>query len=184
MGLLDQYQIGGPSLFNAVDTPFGGQGAQEKRGGVFGSGYDGEDIMSMLLRAAAIAQGDLGAGAHFGQNIGARARAEAQAAAEERQRQIERQEGLQDYEAKQRIGQRYQEPPAIVRNTDAYRQMDPEQRKAFAEMQALMRPQFMTGKDGLPYQTNAAPPDFTDDDWNDGQPMGGGASNGTGGFRR
>lgn len=101
MGLLDQYQIGGPSLFNAVDTPFGGQGAQpEKRGGFLGSGYNGEDIMSMLLRAAAIAQGDLGAGAHFGQNIGAKARAEAEAAAQERQRQIERQEGLQDWQFK------------------------------------------------------------------------------------
>lgn len=81
MGLLDQYQIGGPSLFGSVDTPFGGQPA--KRGGFLGSGYDGEDIMSMMLRAAAIAQGDLGAGAKFGANIGAKARAEAEAAQQE-----------------------------------------------------------------------------------------------------
>lgn len=178
MGLLDGYKIGGPSLFDAVDTPFGGQPAQQKRGGFLGSGYDGEDIMSILLRAAAIAQGDLGAGAHFGQNIGARARAEAEAAAQ-------RQAALQDYEAKRQIDQRYEEPPdppAILRNLEAFQNFTPEQRRGFEEYQALVNPRYMTGADKLPYQTNAAPPVITDDDWNSGQPLGGGASNGTGGF--
>lgn len=179
MGLLDQYQIGGPSLFNAVDTPFGGQGAQpEKRGGFLGSGYDGEDIMSMLLRAAAIAQGDLGAGAHFGQNIGARARAAAERAAEEA---AWRERKTWEWDNEPREGPK---PPPMIRNLDEWEKLPPERKRALAEMQATLYPQFATGADKLPYQTNAAPPDFTDDDWNDGQPMGGGASNGTGGFRR
>lgn len=69
---------------------------EQGRGGVFGSGYSGEDIMSMLLRAAAIAQGDLGAGAQFGANIGAKARAEAEAAQAERLHQQRRMEGRED----------------------------------------------------------------------------------------
>jgi hypothetical protein len=117
MGLLDMLNQGG-GLFDPQDRGFDLQKMmanteppaapqfappQERgqgRGGVFGSGYNGEDIMSMLLRAAAIAQGDLGAGAQFGANIGAKARAEAEAAAAERQRQLERQEGLQDWQFK------------------------------------------------------------------------------------
>jgi hypothetical protein len=77
-------QIGGAEMFNDVNTPYGGD-QPEKRGGFLGSGYGGDDIMSMLLRAAAIAQGDLGAGAQFGANIGKRARAEAEAAQQEAQ---------------------------------------------------------------------------------------------------
>lgn len=83
----------------------------QKRGGLFGSGYGGEDIMSMLLRAAAIAQGDYGAASQFGGNIGRRAR---EAAAEAAKRQAE----LADYEEKKRIDQRYSTPEA----TTMYRQ--------------------------------------------------------------
>lgn len=112
-------------------------------------------------------------------------------AREARQRAVaamqERQNALQDYEAKRQIDQRYEgppEPPAMVRNLEAFQNFTPQQRQAFEQYQALVNPRYMTGADKLPYQTNAAPPDFTDDDWNAGQPMGGGASNGTGGFRR
>ncbi len=89
MGLFDMNNAGG--LFGAGDTQgeidrYAAMPAPEqKRGGVFGSGLGGEDIVSMLLRAAAIAQGDYGAGAQFGANIGAKARAEAEAAQQEAQ---------------------------------------------------------------------------------------------------
>jgi hypothetical protein len=168
-----------------ADLPaFSGQDGQ-RRGGLFGSGYGGEDIMAMLLRAASIAQGDYGAGAQFGSMIGARAREAAEAAAK-------RQQELEDYQAKLEIQQQFEEPPAppaIVRNTEAFIRMPPEQRAAFAEMYRLMNPPgVMTGADGLPYDKAPmqapAPIDLTDDDWNSGVPVGGGASNGTGGFPR
>ena len=168
-------QIGGAEMFDDVNTPYGGD-QPEKRGGVFGSGYNGEDIMSMLLRAAAIAQGDLDAGAKFGANIGAKARAEAEAAQK-------RQAALQDYEAERQIDQRYEAPPAppaIVRNLEAFQNFTPQQRRAFEQYQALVNPRYMTGADKLPYQTNAAPLDLNE--WEPVEPQGGGASNGTGGF--
>lgn len=47
-------------------------------------------------------------------------------------------------------------------------------------------PQYRQGGDGKFYRIDigdATPPTFTDDDWNQGQPMGGSVGNGTGGFR-
>lgn len=202
MGLLDQYRIGG-GLFGGHSTPGIGDGIpgnrrmggfdmgdmqgeidryasmpapEQKRSGVFGSGYSGEDIMSMLLRAAAIAQGDLGAGAQFGANIGAKARAEAEEAARRRA-------SLEDYEAKQQIDQRYAppaKPPAIVQNLEAFQQFTPEQMQAFERYQALVNPRYMTGADKLPYQTNTAPLD--PGEWEPYDPQGGGGGNATGGF--
>ena len=150
---------------------------QEKRGGVFGSDYSGEDLITMLLRAAAIAQGDYGGAAQLGSNIGAKARAEAEAA-------YKRQAELADYEAKRQIDQRYEgppDPPAIVKNLRAFQQFTPEERAAFEQYQALVNPRYQTGADKVPYQMNAAPLD--PNEWEDYVPAGGGASNGTGGFR-
>lgn len=73
-------------------------------------------------------------------------------------------------------------PPAMIRNLDEWEKLPPERKRALAEMQATLYPQFATGADKMPYQTNTPPPVFTDDDWNSGQPLGGGVSNGTGGF--
>lgn len=174
MGLFDQYKTGGlfsPDAQAPVDSYAPTQ--PQKRGGFLGSGYDGEDIMSMLLRAAAIAQGDLGAGAQFGSNIGARARAAAAEAAK-------RQNDFADWQQRQDYIQSHQGPPPMVRDLEAYRHLDPEQLKAYREQQALLHPQFVTGKDGLPYQTNAAPLD--PNEWEPYSPTGGGAGNGTGGF--
>lgn len=195
MGLLDFNRPGG--LFDPIAQGFGGvapdmtkmladvgptnlptfpEPGRQSRGGVFGSGHSGEDVMSMLIRAAALAQGDYGGAAQIGQNIGARARAEAEAAQE-------RQAALQDYESKRQIDQRYEgppDPPAIVRNLEAFQNFTPEQRRAFEEYQALVNPRYMTGADKLPYQTNAAPFDLNE--WEPVEPQGGGVSNGTGGF--
>lgn len=108
MGLLNKDMTGMGGLFGLPSLDPDTQGAidsyasmprgpvEQKRGGFLGSGYDGEDIMAMLLRAASIAQGDYGAGAQFGANIGARARAEAEAAAQERLHQQRRMEGRED----------------------------------------------------------------------------------------
>lgn len=105
------------------------------RGGVFGSGYNGEDIMSMLLRAAAIAQGDYGAGAQFGQNIGAKARAEAEAAQK-------RQNDFADWQQRADYTRQHEAPDVapMVRDTEAYIQMPEEKRRAWAEMQAILHP--------------------------------------------
>jgi hypothetical protein len=120
MGLLEMLNQGG-GLFDPQDRGFDLQKMmanteppaapqfappQERgqgRGGLFGSGYGGEDIMSMLLRAAAIAQGDLGAGAQFGANIGAKARAEAEAA-------TKRQNEWQDWRQRQDYTRENQAP--------------------------------------------------------------------------
>ena len=194
MGLLDQYKIGGPSLFDSVDTPFGGRPAEQKRGGVFGSGYNGEDIMSMLLRAAAIAQGDLGAGAQFGANIGAKARAEAEAAAK-------RQAEWEDWLRREDYTREHQAPdvPPMVRDTEAYRAMDPDQRRAWTEMQSVLNPpagdKYVISDGQLVRVPGAAPPQAggntkvvggktyrnVNGEWYE---EGDGASNGPGGFRR
>lgn len=102
MGLLDPRRNFAPSLFNGMDLVQGDTPPQvdpmairggpmptmanaapehHGKGGFLGTGYDGEDILSMLLRAASIAQGDYAGGAEFGANIGARARQRAQQAA-------------------------------------------------------------------------------------------------------
>ena len=77
-------------------------------GGFLGSGYNGEDIMAMLVRAAALAQGDYGGALHAGQFIGKDKRDAAM-----------RQTELADYEAKKQIDARYQDGPEP---TTMYRQ--------------------------------------------------------------
>ena len=97
----------------------------------------------------------------------------------------ERQAALQDYEAKKGIDQRYAgppKPPAMIRNLEEWEKLPPERKRALAEMQATLYPQFATGADKRPYQTNALP--FDPNEWEPYDPEGDGASNGPGGFRR
>ena len=167
------------------------------RGGVFGSGYNGEDIMSMLLRAAAIAQGDLGAGAQFGANIGAKARAEAEAAAAERQWR-ERKQWEWDNSPKD------SDIPPMVRDVEAWQRLTPEQKTAATEMYSVRNPQAQSDKfvinDGqlvrvpgpVPQQADApvvedgyayTPGPGGKANQANWKPVGGGTGNGAGGFR-
>lgn len=101
MGLFDMNRPRGlfgadPGTQDAINSYAAMPRGKQGKGGLFGSGYDGEDILNMLLRAAAIAQGEYGAGAEFGANIGARARASAEAAQAEALHQQRRMEGRED----------------------------------------------------------------------------------------
>lgn len=95
-----------PDTQDAINTYAAMPKGKQGKGGVFGSGYDGEDIMSMLLRAAAIAQGDYASGAAFGENIGARARKAAEEAAK-------RQQERDDYVWKKETDQRFAGPKEL-----------------------------------------------------------------------
>lgn len=97
---------------DAINTYAAMPKGKQGKGGFLGTGYDGEDIMSMLLRAAAIAQGDYASGAAFGENIGARARKAAEEAAK-------RQAELQDYEAKKVIDARFAGPKEMTEYAQA-----------------------------------------------------------------
>ncbi len=64
--------------------------------------------------------------------------------------------------------------------------MSPEQFQAWVQNKADP-PQYRQGPDGQFYRITPQtmqPPPITEDDWNKGQPMGGGVGNGAGGFRR
>lgn len=81
-----------------------GMGGPDKRGGLFGSGIgkdmNGEDFVTMLSRAAALAQGDYGGAAQIGQTMGRDKRDAAQRAAER-----------EDYRWKKQTDQEFQGPP-------------------------------------------------------------------------
>lgn len=167
----------------------------QSKGGVFGSGFSGEDILSILLRAGAIAQGDNAAGAQFGANIGAKARAEAEAAQQERQWR-ERKQWEWDNTPK--------DAPTPYRwrgNDGDLMELgdDGSPRTVFDDPNA--RPQFVPDGYGSGRWVGAAPAGGQDaptvedgfsytpgpggkanqQNW---KPVGGGASNGTGGFPR
>jgi hypothetical protein len=90
-------QMGGAGSFGGVATPYGGQ---PRRDGFLGSGLDGQDIMHTLLRAAAIAQGDYGGAAQFGQMIGM-----------DKRKAAERDQEREDYRWKKETDLEYQGPP-------------------------------------------------------------------------
>jgi hypothetical protein len=150
---------------------------QQSRGGVFGSGYNGEDIMSMLLRAAAIAQGDLGAGAQFGANIGAKARAEAEAASAERQWR-ERKQWEWDNSPKDAPS-----PYRWKNNEGDLMETGPDGAPRLVYDDPTRKPEYRVGPDGKFYAIDIATPPAA--------PIGkltpiegGGTGNGAGGFRR
>lgn len=99
------------------------------------SDYSGEDLITMLLRAGAIAQGDYGSASQLGSQIGSRARAAADAAAK-------RQADFADWQQRQDYTRQHEAPDVapMVRDTEAYRAMDPEQRRAWTEMQSVLHP--------------------------------------------
>lgn len=100
------------------------------------------------------------------------------------QSMAKRQADWQDWKARQDYERANTPPdqPAIVKNLHAFQNFTPEERKAFGEYQALVNPRYMTGKDGLPYQSNA--PQFDPTEWEPFDPAGGPTQPASGGFRR
>lgn len=99
------------------------------------------------------------------------------------QAQQERETGWQDWVAKEEWKKKneVQEPTAMERNLEAYSKWTPAQRQLYREM----KPEYRQGPDGKFYRidTQQGPaPTFTDDDWNNGQPIGGSGGDTTGGF--
>jgi len=187
MGLFDMNRPRGlfgadPGTQDAINSYAAMPRGKQGKGGLFGSGYDGEDILNMLLRAAAIAQGEYGAGAEFGANIGARARA---AAAEAAKRQQER----DDYVWKKETDQRFEKPdtPEMIAKLNAWNAMTPEQKRQFAQMQDVVSPSYtMIGGSQyrIPREVGGedAAPDILPPNVVSGI-MGGGSGDATGGFR-
>lgn len=70
-----------------------------------------------------------------------------------------------------------------VADFEWYKNLSPQDRALYEQM----RPQYRQGADGQFYRVQvapqAAPSTATENDWNSAKPMGGGVSNGTGGFR-
>lgn len=144
-GLFDIHNMDG--LFNAapdtqsmIDRYAAMPPAKKGKGGMFGSGYDGEDIMSMLLRAASIAQGDYGAAAEFGGAIGARARAAAEAAQKEAMRQQQRMEGREDKQWE--WATKPQEPSQMEKTLAVWNSWGPEQKQAYAGFKDVENPSY------------------------------------------
>lgn len=113
----------------------------EKRGGLFGSGINGEEFVTMLTRAAALAQGDYSGAAQIGQLLGRDKRDAAQRAAER-----------EDYRWKKQTDQEFAQPdlPPIVRDAHAWAAMTPEERAAYTAYQEVANPIVQRGADGLP----------------------------------
>lgn len=122
--------------------------APAKRGGLFGSGMNGEDFINVLTRAAALAQGDYGGAAQIGQLIGGDRRT---AADEERK--------LRMYRSQKEIDQEFAQPdlPPIVRDAHAWAAMTPEEKAAYTAYQDVANPVIREGKDGLPYAHSRGP---------------------------
>lgn len=146
-----------------------------KRGGIFGSGMDGNDFVNVLTRAAALSQGDYGGAAQIGSLI--------------RKPQMDRQKREDDFADWQRQYD-YQITHAKPVNNDTVADYDfirqnlgEEAAKTFLQNKTDP-PQYRQGPDGQFYrisptggaQQGVAPPSFTDDDWNSGTPLGGAGS--------
>lgn len=86
--------------------------------------------------------------------------------------------------------QQPQQPPAFVRNLEAWNQMTPEQQAQVARMQSVLNPQFTTGMDGQSYQRPpASTGNYDSDEWEDipeeeARRLGGAGGNASGGFPR
>lgn len=121
-----------------------------RRGGIFGSGMDGQDLMNTILRAAAIAQGDYGSAAQLGQLIGA-----------DKRRAIKRDEEFEDWKRQYD----YQLENAKPVNNDTVADynyirdtLGEDAAKAFLRNKAYP-PQMVIGKDGIPHFISTAPPE-------------------------
>lgn len=97
--------------------------------------------------------------------------------------QAKRIQELQDYEAKKQVDQRYLPPVNQQRVAEYFERVKgPEARDQYLENQ-INPPVWRQGSDGQFYRVETtAPPQFTDEDWANGQPVGGGGGNATGNF--
>ena len=190
MGLFDTYKGGGlfnadPATQDAINSYAAMPAQPQGKGGLFGSGYNGEDIMNMLLRAASIAQGDYGSGAAFGENIGRRAR---EAAAEAAKRQQER----DDYVWKKETDQRFaspKEPTELQQKIEYLRTQPGYENMSVAQLLDILQPVTgmvngtsqvypRAGMPGTPPPPDTLPPEVV------GRLSGGGAvGNDSSGFR-
>jgi hypothetical protein len=172
-GPMDEIIRGGAGGFGDVNTPFGGPKPAGK-GGLFGSGMSGDDWLNVLTRAAALAQGDYGGAAQIGQLVGKPARDKAK-----------REDDFEDWRKQWDYQTEHTKPVNndTVADYEYIRQnLGEEAAKQFLQNKADP-PQYRQGPDGQfyrisPTQAPAAttPPDFTDDDWNSGTPLGGAGS--------
>lgn len=171
-----------------MPPPMGGmdQAPQAPQAPRMGWGEKVGGIGTALMAAQAAIDGDLGGSMQLSGSIGAKQRAmQAQLAAQQQaaaQRAQERDDWVwrQDYE-------RANPKPVnndTVNDLAFYKGLSPEDRALYHQM----KPQYRQGPDGQFYPiavapvAPAAPPAITEDDWNKGQPWGGGAGNGAGGF--
>lgn len=132
-----------------------------------GGGFLGGDWTDKLARAAAFAYGDFDTAADISQGM----RKERMAAAELAQKAQAQQQaietvkqaspGITDAQAAAIVGnhatmgdfvQRPKSPPALQQNFEWWKGLDPQSQQQFRQYQDVVRPRFMTGPDGLPYQ--------------------------------
>lgn len=204
-GVITGYGGGSLNIDDSRATPLDGsapdRSAPKKRGGLFGSGMDGQEWIDVLTRAAALAQGDYGGAAEIGNGMAKR-----RATLAERQAAMMQQERLyQALAAKgftpediqiamtnpEAMGTNFNKrlapedaptPPAFVKNLEAWNQMDDAQKNQVAQMQSVLNPQFMTGADGQSYQRPAA--GFDPNEWEPYEPQGGATGSPSPTFRR
>jgi hypothetical protein len=134
-------QMGGAGSFGGVATPYGGQ---PRRGGLLGTGMGGEDWMNVLIRAAALSQGDYGGAAQVGSLIGL-----------DKRRAAERDQEREDYRWKKETDLEYSQPdiPPILRDARTWQAMDPDERAAMAAIERLRNPPpYVQGADDQFYQ--------------------------------
>lgn len=138
------------------------------RGGLFGSGMDGNEFVDVLTRAAALAQGDYGSAAQISSLI-----------AKPKRDQQKRDEDFEDWKRQYD----YQVENAKPVNNDTVadyeyirQNLGEEAARTFLQNKADP-PQYRQGPDGQFYRiATTAPPPITEDDWNSAQPIGGPAA--------
>lgn len=103
-------------------------------------------------------------------------------------RQLDNQDWQAHYDYEVAHPKTESQPPAFVKNVEAWNQMTPEQKRQVAQMQSVLNPGFAAGVDGQRYQNppaqvpGPAPWHTNPDDWEMIPGPGGGAGNGVGGF--
>lgn len=170
--------------------------------GLFGKGFNGaqwSDRLGSLASGLGAAQsywdGDFDTGARIMGLQQNRAEAARRQAEEARRRQAAIAAGVPELLAddpaalRQKLMPEPVQPPAFVKNLEAWRQMTPDQQAEVAQMQNTLQPSFFRGEDGRQYQNQPAqvgtPAPWHDnpDEWEMiPDPQGGGAGNGAGGF--
>jgi hypothetical protein len=127
--------------FDSVNQPYQ---AKPSRGGLLGTGMGGEDWMNVLIRAAALSQGDYGGAAQVGSLIGL-----------DKRRAAERDQEREDYRWKKETDLEYSQPdiPPILRDARTWQAMDPDERAAMAAIERLRNPPpYVQGADDQFYQ--------------------------------